>query len=76
SPGSICLKAGDMLFTGDTLFAGSVGRVDFPEASGEQLMDSIRHVILPLASELTIYPGHGPASTLRTEKQHNPFLRW
>ncbi len=76
SPGSTCLKAGDMLFTGDTLFAGSVGRVDFPEASGEQLMDSIRNVILPLASELTIYPGHGPASTLRTEKQHNPFLRW
>jgi hydroxyacylglutathione hydrolase len=76
SPGSICLKVGNVLFTGDTLFAGSVGRVDFPEASGEQLMESLRNVILPLASEMTIYPGHGPASTLRTEKLHNPFLRW
>ena len=74
SPGGICLKVGDVLFTGDTLFAGSVGRVDFPGSSWEVLMKSLNEVILPLAPETMIYPGHGPASTLGAEKQNNPFL--
>ncbi|NMB44942.1 MAG: MBL fold metallo-hydrolase [Firmicutes bacterium] len=76
SPGSICLSVGNALFTGDTLFAGSIGRVDFPGSSGEQLIQSLRDVILPMAADVVIYPGHGPASTLGAEKQHNLFLSW
>ncbi|NLY51755.1 MAG: MBL fold metallo-hydrolase [Firmicutes bacterium] len=74
SPGCICLKVENVLFTGDTLFAGSVGRVDFPGSSWESLMKSLKEVILPLDPDTVIYPGHGPASTLRAEKEHNPFL--
>lgn len=74
SPGSICLKVEGVLFTGDTLFAGSVGRTDFPGSSWEALVDSLDQVILPLEPDTVIYPGHGPASTLRVEKQQNPFL--
>ncbi|NLJ25749.1 MAG: MBL fold metallo-hydrolase [Firmicutes bacterium] len=75
SPGSICLSLGGVLFTGDTLFAGSVGRTDFPGASGEKLMDSLHNVIMPLPLETVVYPGHGPASRLEAEMKHNPFLR-
>lgn len=75
SPGSICLKVGGVLFTGDTLFAGSVGRTDFPGSSREQLKDSLRNVVLSLPSETVVYPGHGPASRLETEVKYNPFLR-
>ncbi len=74
SPGGICLKVGNVLFTGDTLFSGSVGRVDFPGSSWEKLVRSITEVILPLDPDTVIYPGHGPASTLKAEKQQNPFL--
>jgi len=56
------------------LFAGSVGRTDFPGSSWEALVDSLDQVILPLEPDTVIYPGHGPASTLRVEKQQNPFL--
>lgn len=75
SPGSICLRMGGVLFTGDTLFAGSVGRTDFPGACGEKLMDSLRNVIMPLPWETVIYPGHGSASRLDAEIKYNPFLR-
>lgn len=74
SRGSICLYIGEVLFTGDTLFAGSIGRADFPGASGEELMDSLRNILMPLPSETVIYPGHGPASTIGREKRDNPFL--
>lgn len=76
SPGSICLGVGGALFTGDTLFAGSVGRTDFPGASGEKLMDSLLNVIMPLPGKTVIYPGHGPASQLEAELKYNPFLRY
>jgi len=72
--GSICLLAEREVFTGDTLFAGSVGRTDLPGGSYEQLMESISTKLKPLPGELTVYPGHGPSSTMSVEKEDNPFL--
>jgi len=64
----------DLLFTGDTLFAGSIGRTDLPGSSFRQIMVSIQEMILPLGDHLKIYPGHGPGSTIGKEKRTNPFL--
>ncbi|GAB6158941.1 MBL fold metallo-hydrolase [Desulfotomaculum varum] len=74
TPGGICLKAGQDLFTGDTLFAGSIGRSDFPGGSHSTLIKSIQSKLLTLPEDTRIYPGHGPASTIGAEKRHNPFL--
>jgi glyoxylase-like metal-dependent hydrolase (beta-lactamase superfamily II) len=74
TPGCICVQVGDVLFTGDTLFAGSVGRVDLPGSSQAALVDSLHNVIMALPAHLVIYPGHGPCSTLRQEREQNPFL--
>jgi len=79
SPGSICLRlrgdsSPDIIFTGDTLFAGGVGRTDFPGGSTEELMESIRQKLLTLPDDSVIYPGHGPPSTIGREKSSNPFL--
>ncbi len=74
TPGGICLLAGEHLFTGDTLFAGGVGRVDLPGGSGEKLAGSIREKILSLDGDIRIYPGHGPTSTVDRERRTNPFL--
>ncbi|NLK08036.1 MAG: MBL fold metallo-hydrolase [Firmicutes bacterium] len=74
TPGCICIKIGDALFSGDTLFAGSVGRTDLPGSSETALYKSINEVILPLPKHTAIYPGHGPASTLGRERRENPFL--
>ena len=71
--GSMCIGVGDMLFTGDTLFAGSIGRTDLPTGS----FDEISKSLVKLASMdeyLTILPGHGPSSTIGQEKRTNPFL--
>lgn len=74
--GGISLKCGtDILITGDTLFAGSVGRSDFPGGSHSQLIASIKNKLLKFPPETKVYPGHGPASTLEEEKRYNPFLR-
>lgn len=74
--GGISLKCGpDILITGDTLFAGSVGRSDFPGGSHSQLIASIKNKLLKFPPETKVYPGHGPASTLEEEKKYNPFLR-
>jgi len=72
--GGICLKCGDIIFTGDTLFAGSVGRSDFPGGSARQLIDSIHERLLCFPDDTTIYPGHGPYSTIGYERENNPFL--
>lgn len=61
-------------FSGDVLFQGSIGRYDLPGADYEQLMHSIRDVLLPLGDDTVIYPGHGPSTTIGREKRHNPFL--
>jgi len=75
TPGGICLLGDNFILTGDTLFAGSIGRTDLPGGSYEQIMDSIKKRILPLPDNLLVYPGHGPSSNLKKEKETNPFLR-
>lgn len=64
TPGSICLKVDDILFTGDTLFAEGVGRTDLPGGSETELMRSIKEKLLVLPDTTKIYPGHGPATTI------------
>lgn len=72
--GSICLKCDDYIFTGDTLFREGIGRTDFPGASSEKIIQSIKERLLVFPDETKIYPGHGPSSTIGHEKKHNPFL--
>lgn len=72
--GGICLKADDAIFTGDTLFAGSIGRTDFPGGSYQELLDSIKNKILCCDDDCIVYPGHGPPSTVGHERTYNPFL--
>ena len=75
SPGGICLLFGEHVFTGDTLFEGSVGRTDTPGASWQQLIDSIKSKLLPLDDDIRIHPGHGPPSSIGVEREFNPFLQ-
>lgn len=74
SPGSVCFHAPGAVFTGDTLFAGSIGRTDFPGSSHTQLVRSVQEKIFPLGEDLRVYPGHGPPTTIGREKLHNPFF--
>lgn len=74
TPGGISLKVGDNLITGDTLFAGSVGRSDFPGGSHKQLIKSIKEKLLLYPPETKVWPGHGPDSTIGDESKYNPFL--
>ncbi|MHC5074152.1 MAG: MBL fold metallo-hydrolase, partial [Planctomycetota bacterium] len=75
--GGICLycENEDLVFTGDTLFADSIGRVDFPGGSYEQLIQSIKDKLLPLPEETVCLPGHGMRTTIGREKRSNPFLQ-
>jgi glyoxylase-like metal-dependent hydrolase (beta-lactamase superfamily II) len=75
SPGGVCFYAPGAVFTGDTLFAGSIGRTDFPGGDHDQLIRCVVQKIFPLGDNLRIYPGHGPASTIGREKTANPFFR-
>ena len=77
SAGSICLYEEDerILFTGDTLFSGSIGRVDLPTGSMDAISKSIRTKLLTLPGDVKIYPGHGGDSTLAKEKRENPFVQ-
>jgi hydroxyacylglutathione hydrolase len=77
SAGSICLYMPDskVLFTGDTLFAGSIGRVDLPTGSMEEISKSIMEKILTLPEDVNIYPGHGTSSTLKRERTDNRFVQ-
>ena len=74
SPGGVTLRLGDLLFTGDALFAGSIGRSDFPNSDGEALLEGIRGKLLTLPDDSVVLAGHGPASTIGREKRYNPFL--
>lgn len=74
TPGSVCLRCGDVLFSGDTLFAGSCGRTDLPGGSMQQMQQSLTR-LAAIGEALTVYPGHGPATTLGREKQTNPYLQ-
>ncbi|MFO7460488.1 MAG: MBL fold metallo-hydrolase [Desulfatiglandales bacterium] len=75
SPGAVCILAPGAVFTGDTLFAGSVGRTDFPGGSHETLLEGVKKKIFPLGDALRVYPGHGPASTIGAERRNNPFFQ-
>jgi glyoxylase-like metal-dependent hydrolase (beta-lactamase superfamily II) len=76
TPGGICLYSQDegVAFVGDTLFAGSVGRTDFPGGSTYQLLNSVKEKLFTLPGETKVYPGHGPTTTIAHEKNHNPFF--
>jgi glyoxylase-like metal-dependent hydrolase (beta-lactamase superfamily II) len=71
---SLYHEADGAVFTGDALFAGSVGRTDFPGGSHHRLVEGIRRGLLVLPDDTRVYPGHGPATTIGEEKRHNPFL--
>jgi len=74
TPGGICLSYQKVLFTGDTLFAGGIGRSDLAGGSEKALMNSIRSKILAFDDGVTIYPGHGSSSTVGHERRYNPLL--
>ena len=79
SPGGISLYMDGIIFTGDTLFVGSVGRTDFPSSSWEELEASIRKKLYVLPGSTVVFPGHNygstPTSTIQYERRHNPFVR-
>ncbi len=73
SPGSVCILGDGHAFTGDTLFAGTIGRTDFPTSDPAAMSRSLQR-LRTWDDDIVIYPGHGPTSTIRAEKLHNPFL--
>lgn len=64
----------NVFFGGDLIMKGSIGRTDFPESSSEDMMESLKKVV-GMDEDMLIYPGHGPATTMKDEKTHNPFLQ-
>jgi hydroxyacylglutathione hydrolase len=74
SPGSISLIAPEAVFSGDTLFAGSIGRTDLPGGDTQALLVAVRSKLFKLDEDLAVYPGHGPATTLAIERAQNPFV--
>ena len=74
SPGSVCLVGPGAVFSGDVLFAGSIGRTDLPGGDFETLIASIERELLPLPDDTILYSGHGPESTIGRERRTNPFL--
>lgn len=74
TPGSSCLRCGDVLFTGDTLFEGSCGRTDMPGGDPHQMMDSLRR-LYELEGDYRVYPGHGGATTLEAERRDNYYMK-
>ena len=75
SPGGISLYGHGAVFSGDTLFNFGIGRTDFPGCSHTELMDSIHNKLMVLPDETIVLPGHGPRTTIATERKYNPFLR-
>lgn len=74
SPGGLSILSGNMVFVGDTLFAGSIGRTDLPGGDYRTLINSIKDRLIALGDSVQVLPGHGPATTMATEKRYNPFL--
>ena len=72
--GGVCYLIEDKLFSGDTLFRGSVGRTDLFGGSFEELLDSIKNKLFKLDDNITVYPGHGPVTTIGYEKKYNEIL--
>lgn len=73
TPGSICVKVNNELFSGDTLFNSGYGRVDLPNGSFEDIYSSIVNKLFSLPDETTVYPGHGASTTIENEKEYNPI---
>ena len=75
--GSICLHIPSMkmLFVGDVLFSGSIGRTDLPTGDMETLLSSIKNKIMVLDKDTKVFPGHGPDTTIGFEQQSNPYLQ-
>lgn len=72
--GGLCFLIDDILLTGDTLFRTSIGRTDFPGGNFKDIIASIKNKLLELGDDITVYPGHGPSSTIAFEKERNPYL--
>jgi len=75
SPGGVSFLHDSMLFGGDTLFQGSIGRTDFRKGSFEDLSKSIKTRLYSLPDDTIVYTGHGPVTTIGEEKMYNPFVR-
>lgn len=75
TPGHCCfaIEAEGVLFSGDQLFAGSIGRTDLPGGDTDVLMESMRTKVMPLADDVRVLPGHGPETTIGVERRTNPF---
>jgi glyoxylase-like metal-dependent hydrolase (beta-lactamase superfamily II) len=74
SPGGVSLKIGDHVFTGDALFAGSIGRSDFHNSDSAALLDGIKSKLMTLPDDIVVHSGHGPVTTIGRERTTNPFL--
>lgn len=72
--GGLCFLVSDKLFSGDTLFQGSIGRSDFIGGNFNELITSIKTKLLNIGDNVEVYPGHGPSSTIEFEKKRNPYL--
>ena len=72
--GGVCYKIGECLFTGDTLFRGTIGRVDFPDSDEDEMLSSLKK-LYALDGDYKVYPGHEGTSTLSYEKQTNPYMK-
>jgi len=75
TPGGICLLTDNVLFSGDTLFAESIGRTDFPGGSYNQLITNIKEKLLVLDDAVKVLPGHGPETSIGWERKMNPFIQ-
>ena len=71
---SLVLENSPLVFVGDTLFAGSIGRTDFPGGDFDALINGVRQKLFPLGDHYVVYPGHGPVTTIGHERQYNPFF--
>ena len=74
TPGSVCMKVGELLLSGDTLFKGSIGRTDLWGGDFDTILASLRDKILPLDDDVRVVPGHGPDTRIGIERRKNPFL--
>ena len=74
TPGSVCLLTDDVIFSGDTLFAGSCGRTDLPGGDWATILRSLKR-LAAMENDCTVYPGHGESTTLAEEKRYNPYMR-
>jgi len=75
SPGGVSFVTDGIAFVGDTLFAGSIGRTDFPGGDFNTLISSIKNRLFPLGDDTKVYTGHGPSTTIGRERRFNPFLQ-